>query len=81
MYQRISRVKTNQKKHEAKIKRLTDKLEAIEKQYPKIDFRNMDLIRAIDNHRSLTKGLIFAKVDLTACTEQKFKCEGCVCKK
>lgn len=73
-------MKTNIKKHEAKIKRIKVKLSELEKEYPNINFYDGNLLRVIDEHRKYVKQLIYSQVDETACKEQKFKCSNCICR-
>lgn len=73
-------MKTLEKAHVKKIKKLQDSIALIEQKYPGINFTNMAFLNEVDNHRAMTKKLIYTQVDLKGCQEQKFKCEGCICR-
>jgi hypothetical protein len=73
-------MKTNQKKHEAKAKRLQQKMNVLQQQNPDIDFFDGHLLSVIDEHRKLVKELVYAMTDATGCEEQKFKCSNCICR-
>lgn len=73
-------MKTNEKKYLQKKKRIEQKLAKIEQKNPGFNFKDLPLINDIDEHRKLTKQLIFTNVDIIGCKEQKFKCENCICK-
>jgi hypothetical protein len=74
-------IKTNKKKHEKKVEKIKEKLKLLQSEYPDINFLDGNLLRVIDIHRELVKELIYAEVDVTACTEQRYKCSNCICKK
>lgn len=73
-------MKTNIKKHEAKIKRIKAKLLELQKEYPNIDFYDGNLLRVVDSHRKLAIELIYSQVNANGCKEQKFKCTDCICR-
>ena len=73
-------MKTNIKKHEAKIKRIKAKLLELQKEYPNIDFYDGNLLTVVDSHRKLAIELIYSQVNANGCKEQKFKCTDCICR-
>lgn len=73
-------MKTNEKKHFAKLRRLEKQIEAIEKRNPNFNFYNAPLISDLDKHRELVKKKIVVTVDIEGCQTQRFKCENYICR-
>ena len=73
-------MKTNLKKHEAKVKKIQQKLEKLQSEYPNLNFFDGNLLRVIDEHRKYAKLLIYSQVDVQGCKEQRFKCSDCICR-
>lgn len=69
------------KKHRRRLKSIEAQLAKIEAKHPDVNFKDMELRRAMERHWELAKELIHLRVDVAFCeSEERHKmCSGCNC--
>ena len=68
-------------KKKRRIKTIESKIDKLKKDFPLVDFKNMEIKRAYEKHYEWTKELIYLSVDVKSCqTENRNEmCSDCNC--
>ena len=74
-------MKTLFSRHNARAKRLNERMQAIEAKYPEFDFHSSELRRDLEKYWEMQKQYIHASVNAKACKSDNpdYICEDCNC--